>query len=102
MKHASCVQRTHWAKNSLAFWYSGVPFLIAVKPVIFKALRALVTAAIHGLFLWKALLFLLTILPLLFLNKSFAVRPPTVFTLDPRRTIALALRPLPILLTDFF
>merc|ERR1712139_639939 len=46
--------------------------------------------------------FLLTTLPCLFLVRSFAVMPPTVFALLPRSTMTLAMRPLAILLTDFF
>merc|ERR1719230_1163041 len=57
---------------------------------------------IQGLVLEKALLFLLTILPALLRVRSFAVRPPTVFALLPRSTMALAMRPLAILLTVFF
>merc|ERR1711977_497622 len=62
-------------KNSFAFRYKGVPFLIAQKPLIFKAARAFLTAMIQGLFFLAALAFLLTI---------------------------LACLPLPILLTVFF
>merc|ERR1719271_1243123 len=79
-----------------------MPFLIAENPVIFKALRAFWTAAIHGDFLPLALSFLLTTLPCLFLIKSLAVMPPTVFSLLPRSTMTLAMRPFAILLTDFF
>merc|ERR1719326_2096458 len=82
--------------------FKGVPFLIAENPVIFKALRAFATAAIHGCFLPRALAFLLTILPFLFLVKSFAVKPPTVLALLPRSTMAYAIRPRAILLTVFF
>merc|ERR1719395_359965 len=89
-------------QNSFALTYKGEPFLIAENPVIFKALRAFATAWIHGDFFPRALLFLLTILPYLFLMRSFEVRPPTVFSLLPRSTMALAIWPLAILLTDFF
>merc|ERR1719399_1526233 len=63
---------------------------------------AFATAWIHGDFLAKADLFLLTILPYLFLVRSFAVKPPIVFSLLPRSTMALAIWPRAILLTDFF
>merc|ERR1719451_269677 len=84
------------------------PFLIATNPVIFKALRAFARAAHHGptvflnAFLALALAFLLTILPALFLIRSDAVKPPVVFALLPRSTIALACEPVAILLTAFF
>merc|ERR1719224_119783 len=55
-----------------------------------------------GDFFARALLFLLTILPYLFLVRSFAVKPPTVFALLPRSTMALAMTPFATLLTDFF
>merc|ERR1712031_137466 len=75
---------------------------MAAKPVIFNALRAFATAWIHGDFLPRADFFLLTILPYLFLVRSFAVKPPTVFALLPRSTMALAMTPFATLLTDFF
>merc|ERR1719451_171435 len=84
------------------------PFLIATNPVIFKALRAFARAAHHGptvflnAFLALALAFLLTILPALFLIRSDAIKPPVVFALLPRSTIALACEPVAILLTAFF
>merc|ERR1719453_2507525 len=71
-------------------------------PLIFSAARAFLHARIHGLFFPLALAFLLTILPDLLLIKSFAVKPPTVLALEPRSTMALAMRPRPILLTVFF
>merc|ERR1719359_118600 len=89
-------------RNSLAFRYRGEPLLMTAKPLIFKAARAFLQAIIQGLVLPRALAFLLTILPALFRVRSFAVRPPTVFALLPRSTIALAMRPFAILLTDFF
>merc|ERR550514_940860 len=79
--------------NSFALRYRGVPFFTAEKPLIFKAARAFFTAMIQGLALPKALLFLI---------RSFAVMPPTVFALLPRSTITLAMRPFAILLTVFF
>merc|ERR1719263_84196 len=76
--------------------------LIATKPLRPNAFLALVTAAIQALFLPNADLFLLTILPFLFLVKEAAVIPPTVFSLEPRKTNAFAILPLAILLTVFF
>merc|ERR1719420_767295 len=78
------------------------PFLIATKPLRPNAFLALVTAAIQALFLPNADFFLLTILPFLFLVKEAAVIPPTVFSLDPRKTNTFANLPLAILLTVFF
>merc|ERR1712224_769332 len=72
---------------------------MAEKPVIFKAARAFLTAIIQGLALPRALFFLLTTLPYLFLARSLAVRPPTVLTFDPRSTKDLLILPLAILLT---
>merc|ERR1719393_1212859 len=97
--HCKCVQAL---KNSLALAYRGVPFLMAQKPLIFSAARAFLTAAIQGLALARRLLFLLTTLPYLFLVKSFAVKPPTVFALEPRSTMTLAILPVAVLLTLFF
>merc|ERR1719420_43155 len=77
------------------------PFLIATKPLRPNAFLALVTAAIQALFLPNADFFLLTILPFLFLVKEAAVIPPTVFSLDPRKTNTLAMRPFAILLIAF-
>merc|ERR1719240_1437341 len=74
--------------------------LVATKPLRPNAFLALVTAAIQALFLPNADLFLLTILPFLF--KEAAVIPPTVFSLDPRKTNTFAILPLAILLTVFF
>merc|ERR1719247_3974421 len=90
--------------NSLALRYKGVPFLTAEKgtPLYLKAARAFLTAIIQGLALPRALCFLLTTRPCLFLIRSFAVRPPTVFSLVPRSTKTLLNLPRPILLTVFF
>merc|ERR1719262_134284 len=54
------------------------------------------------LFLAAALDFLLTILPLLFITRSDFLRPPTVFSLPPLKTLLFARLPLAILLTVFF
>merc|ERR1712093_829013 len=78
------------------------PFLIATNPLRPNAFLALVTAAIQRLFLPKADFFLLTTLPCLFLVREEAVIPPTVFSLEPRKTITFAILPLAILLTVFF
>merc|ERR550537_242450 len=88
----------------MAFAYRGVPFFTIAKPVTFRALRAFARAWIHGpsFFLPAALAFLLTTLPCLFFMRSFACKPPLVFTLLPRSTSTLAMQPLPILLTAFF
>merc|ERR1712224_610170 len=99
---SACSQKSQQAPffmNSFALMYRGEPFLMAEKPVIFKAARAFLTAIIQGLALPRALFFLLTTLPYLFLDRSFAVRPPTVLTFDPRSTKALLILPLAILLT---
>merc|ERR1739845_183333 len=88
--------------------YSGEPFLIATKPMSFRAARAFFTACIQGptllakRFLASALCFLLTTLPHLLIIRSAFERPPTVFSLFPRSTTDLANLPLATLLTVFF
>merc|ERR550537_1779386 len=90
----------------LFFLARGEPFLIATKPLRPKAFLAFWTAVVQPLmklfFLARRDAFLLTILPYLFLIKSDLVKPPTVFSLVPRKTTDLAMRPLAILLTAFF
>merc|ERR1719421_1284246 len=70
------------------------------NPLIFKAERALVTAAIHLDFFPLADNFFETTLPFLFLVRESFFKPPTVLTLLPLKTITLAMRPLAM--TDFF
>merc|ERR1719428_223126 len=82
-------------------------FLTATKPFTFSAFLAFWTATVQPLMLAYAFLpcardFLLTIFPRLFCTRSFLVKPPTVFALDPRKTTDLAILPLAILLTAFF
>merc|ERR1719453_386026 len=85
-----------------------MPFLIATKPLSFRAARAFFTACIQGptllakRFLASALCFLLTTLPRLLIIRSAFERPPTVFSLFPRSTTALAYLPWATLLTVFF
>merc|ERR1719398_64377 len=68
-----------------------------------KAFLAFWTAVVRPLFfLARREAFLLTILPYLFLIKSDLFKPPTVFSLDPRKTRTLLNFPFAILLTDFF
>merc|ERR1719265_485456 len=86
----------------MAFLYRSLPFFTAQKPLIFRAERAAFTAATHGFFLAKRLLFLLTTRPCLFFVKCLAVNPPTVFSLVPRSTRTFANFPRAVLLTTFF
>merc|ERR1719449_301247 len=82
---------------------------MATKPFNLRMERAFWTALVHlprpfamNCFLPFAAIFLLTILPRLFLRRSALVRPPTVFSLVPRSTTDLARLPVAILLTRFF
>merc|ERR1719235_1479031 len=83
-------------------------FLHAKNPLIFRAARAFLIAWIQGpmvwanLFLARRLCFLLTILPLLFWSKSAFLRPPTVLSLVPLKTVNFARLLLATLLTIFF
>merc|ERR1719461_526312 len=87
-----------------AFPCAVLPFT-AQKPVILSCFRANFTASIHffsalvaKFFLLTADFALLTILPLLFLVSRSLVRPPPVFSLDPRKTTERAIFPRAILL----
>merc|ERR1719152_236223 len=61
------------------------------KPVMPKAFRAALHASIQPFFTPLAWAFLLTILPCLFFMRSLAVRPPTVFSRAPFKTMDLAM-----------
>merc|ERR550537_1201713 len=78
--------------NSFAFLYSGVPFLITVKPLIFSAARALLQATIHVFFFPAALFFLLTILPALFFTRSVFFNPVAVLSIFPKNACRFASR----------
>merc|ERR1711941_81259 len=65
---------------------------MATKPLRFRALRADLTASHQAL---RALL------PQLFLARLSLVMPLWVFTLEPRKTTALAILPLAMMLTLF-
>merc|ERR1719386_270168 len=69
-----------------------MPFLIAAKPLMLSAFLAAATAAIHGLFLPLADIFLETILPDLFLTKSPLERPDPVLLDLPAKTWRFAKR----------
>merc|ERR1719198_2757920 len=116
MGSATCTTRqtkcTHAepARRALAFTYSALPWcdlpLIATKPLICNAFRAAATLETQSLmflydFLPLAWDFFDTTLPYLFLISMLLVRPEAVFSLPPRRTTALAKRPLAIMLTLF-
>merc|ERR1740129_1195031 len=81
---------------------------MATKPLRFRALRADLTASHQALrallpqfFLARAEAFFDTILPFLFLVRLSLVMPLWVFTLEPRKTTALAILPLAMMLTLF-
>merc|ERR1719336_33006 len=96
--------------SAFALAYRALPVAdlppMATNPVRLRALRAFLTASAQALmpllakaFLARAEAALLTILPFLFLIRLALVIPLAVFSLVPRKTIALASLPLAILLT---
>merc|ERR1719188_2102667 len=103
-------QMLYFLCRLLAFFSRAWPFAFlpptAWKPLTPMALRAALTALIHfamflKFFLPRSELFLLTTFPFLFFFKSLFFKPPEVLALVPRKTRALAPRPLAILLTLF-
>merc|ERR1712183_609623 len=98
------------ARMDFTLAYSARPCAVlpptGQKPLTFSSFRAFLVASHHR---FKALVAnaffdvaerpLLTTLPALFLTKLLLVKPPTVFSLCPLKTRALASLPLPILLT---
>merc|ERR1719160_855879 len=91
--HKTCKNR------SLKTWYKAFPWwvfpLIGTKPLNCKAFLAACTLVTQSFtrtkaFLPWALAFFDTILPRLLRIREVLVKPPTVFSLLPRRTTAFA------------
>merc|ERR1719150_3258018 len=86
---------------AFAFAYSALPSgppLMATNPLRPRAFRAAAVALAQGLARPRADLFLATTFPYLFFVRSFACKPPIVFSLRPLSTLALA--PLPLAILD--
>merc|ERR1740129_515529 len=103
---------THLPKMDLTLACSAFPCAVlpptGQNPLIPSSFLAFLVASAKALnagdmvFLARTEAALLTILPCLFLIKDAFVRPPDVFSFEPRKTLAFASLPLAILLVARF